>query len=296
MLGLAASKKESQQVLHRIKLTLLTITILILIFLIPLLIYVSNRVVNPISNQLVEATQRMVNRGRHQTRQDTSGTEIGILIDSFSRMAKKYSKPPRRLTLVQSAKMAGLGQLVAGVAHELNNPIGFIYSNMAHLRDYVQKLLKVLDTAGEKDPSKGMRRLRRRWNLITSLKIFTNSIASCEDGARRTRADIVIGLRNFSRLDEAQLKRVMSERGTPKHPLNLLSGELKNRIRVHEDYENGGSAVRCYASQLNQVFMNIVSNAAQAIKKEGEIWIKTWHEDGWAYVSIRDDGPGIPKE
>jgi two-component system, NtrC family, sensor kinase len=286
-LGLAASKKESQQVLHRIKLTLLTITILILIFLIPLLIYVSNRVVNPI-NQLVEATQRMEDGEANIKLEDTSGTEIGILIDSFGRMAKNIQST--QTTLVQSAKMASLGQLVAGVAHELNNPIGFIYSNMAHLRDYVQKLLLVLETA-EKNPEK-IAEIKKQVEFDYIKDDFFKLIASCEDGARRTR-DIVMGLRNFSRLDEAQLKRVSLKEGL-QNTIKLLSGELKNRITLHEDYGDR-SQVRCYASQLNQVFMNIVSNAAQAIKKQGDIWIKTWEEGPWAYISIKDNGPGIPK-
>ncbi len=286
-LGLAASKRESQQVLHRIKLTLLTITLLILIFLIPLLIYVSNRVVNPI-NQLVEATKKMEDGETNLKLEDTSGTEIGILIGSFSRMAKNIQSS--QTTLVQSAKMASLGQLVAGVAHELNNPIGFIYSNMAHLRDYVQKILRVLETA-ENEPA-NLNKVKSEVEFDYIVEDFYKLISSCEDGARRTR-DIVMGLRNFSRLDEAQVKPVSLKEGM-QNTIKLLSGELKNRIKVHEDYEDR-RLVRCYASQLNQVFMNIVSNAAQAIKKKGDIWIKTWEEGGWAFVSIKDNGPGIPK-
>src|SRR5690606_14605963 len=98
--------------------------------------------------------------------------------------------------LVHTAKMASLGQLVAGIAHELNNPIGFIYSNMSHLRDYSQKLLHLIQVA-EKEPAKlGDEKEKADLDYIT--KDLPKLIASCEDGARRTR-DIVLGLRNFSR-------------------------------------------------------------------------------------------------
>ncbi|MDZ4678655.1 MAG: ATP-binding protein [Oligoflexia bacterium] len=308
-LGLATSKIDGQKVLKRIKVTLLTVTVLILLFLIPILFYVSNRVVKPL-NQLVEATQRMEGGKVVQNMTNTSDTEIGILIDSFNRMAKNISTARKELeqkvveleainvelkntqtSLVHSAKMASLGQLVAGVAHELNNPIGFIYSNMSHLREYVEKLRTVLDTA-EKNPEK-LKKIKADVEFDFLIDDLPKLIASCEDGARRTR-DIVLGLRNFSRLDEAQLKKVDLHEGLS-NTLKLLTSELKNRIKLHEDYGKLPE-VRCYVSQLNQVFMNILSNAAQAIEKDGEIWIKTWVEDKWAFVTIRDSGPGISKE
>jgi two-component system NtrC family sensor kinase len=161
---------------------------------------------------------------------------------------------------------------------------------MSHLKDYVQKLLRVLETA-EAHPDQ-LEKVKKEVEFDYIAEDFFRLIASCEDGARRTR-DIVIGLRNFSRLDEAQLKRVSLKEGL-QNTLKLLSGELKNRVTVHEDYQEKAQ-VKCYASQLNQVFMNIVSNGAQAITKNGEIWIKTWLEGPWAFISIRDNGPGIAK-
>ncbi len=298
-LGLAASKTDSQRVLKKIKATLITITLFILLLLIPTLIYVSNRVVKPIY-QLVEATQKMEGGNVDLNLPNKSETELGILIDSFNGMTKSISTTKRELeskilelqstqtTLIQSAKMASLGQLVAGVAHELNNPIGFIHSNMAHLRDYVEKLLRVLK-ALDKGPEE-VDRIKKEVDYNFILEDLLKLITSCEEGARRTR-DIVLGLRNFSRLDEAQLKRVDIHEGI-KNTLRLLSGELKNRISVYEEY---GSLpeVRCYASQLNQVFMNIITNASQAIEKQGEIWIATKAQGSWIEVVIRDNGPGI---
>lgn len=300
-LGLAASKVDTQKVMKRISITLLLVTILVLLFLIPLLVYVSRRVVMPI-HQLVEATQKM-EEGEPQPLENTTETEVGLLIESFNEMSRKISLGRQQLeqkleelkntqaTLIHSAKMASLGQLVAGVAHELNNPIGFIYSNIAHLREYVVKLQKVWEAA-EKHP-KDLEKIKEEVDYNYILEDLPKLIDSCEDGARRTR-DIVLGLRNFSRLDEAQLKKVSIKEGL-QNTLKLLASEIKNKITVHEDYGKMDS-VRCYASQLNQVFMNIISNGAQAIEKNGDIWIKTWQKNNFAYISIRDSGPGIPKE
>jgi two-component system NtrC family sensor kinase len=119
-------------------------------------------------------------------------------------------------------------------------------------------------------------------------------IASSEEGARRMR-DIVVKLRNFSRLDEAKLKRVDLREGI-ETTLSLLQGETKNRIALHTEF-NDVPEVLCYASQINQVFMNILSNASQAIGEEGEIWISLAKgENGMAKVVIRDSGPGIKQE
>ena len=301
-LGLATSKLDTEKVLTRIKTALLTITILILALLFPALVLVSNRVVKPI-NLLVDATQKLESGASGFKLLYKSDTEIGLLIDSFNRMSrsiqitqKLLEKKIEELTntqasLVHSAKMASLGQLVAGVAHELNNPIGFIYSNMSPLRDYVKKLERVLETA-EKHPE-NLSKVKEEVEFDYLMKDLPKLISSCEDGARRTR-DIVLGLRNFSRLDEAHLKLVDIHEGL-KNTLNLLSSELKNRITVHEEYGDL-SEVRCYVSQLNQVFMNIVSNAAQAISGRGDIWIKTWQLENNAFISVKDSGPGISKK
>lgn len=299
-LGLAASKIDTQKVMKRISVTLLLVTLMVLLFLIPLLIYVSKRVVQPI-HQLVEATQKM-EEGEPQKLENTTETEVGILVESFNQMSRSISTGRQQLeqkleelkntqaTLIHSAKMASLGQLVAGVAHELNNPIGFIYSNIAHLREYIEKLQKVWEAA-EKDP-KNLEKIKKEIDYDYILEDLPKLIASCEDGARRTR-DIVLGLRNFSRLDEAQLKRVDLKEGL-QNTLKLLASEIKNKITVHEEYGNVGP-VRCFASQINQVFMNIISNGAQAVEKKGDIWIKTWEKSGFAHISIKDSGPGIPK-
>jgi two-component system NtrC family sensor kinase len=194
--------------------------------------------------------------------------------------------------LVHTAKMASLGQLVAGVAHELNNPIGFIYSNMTHLREYSEKLIHLIDVA-EHEPDK-LEKEKKKSDLTYIVNDLPKLITSCEDGARRTR-DIVLGLRNFSRLEEAQVKQVDLHEGL-ENTLSLLSGEIKNRIKVVKHFEKIPK-VNCYPSQLNQVFMNVLSNAAQAIESEGEIHITTRRlGPERVEVSIRDTGKGMNKQ
>src|SRR5690606_23821156 len=122
---------------------------------------------------------------------------------------------------------------------------------------------------------------------------------SCEDGARRTR-DIVLGLRNFSRLEEAKLKEI-DVHDALENTLQLLQGEIKNRIQVHKDFEPIPH-IHCYASQINQVFMNILSSAVQAIEGPGQIWLATQSlkdsksKEGKVQISIQDSGKGIPPQ
>ena len=187
--------------------------------------------------------------------------------------------------LVHSEKMAGLGKLVAGVAHELNNPIGFIYANMDHFRRYVGELKTVFD--GGSLPAEPAERAGRAFEVLGRLT------ESCSNGADRIKK-IVQGLRTFSRLDEAECKAVDIHEGIDS-TLALLENYLKDRIQVHQDYGDLPQ-VECYAGQLNQVFMNLLTNAADAIEGEGDIWITTAVEDEIVRVSIRDSGAGIDPE
>src|SRR6185503_1985622 len=143
-----------------------------------------------------------------------------------------------------------------------------------------------------KNPS-DLKKEKAKADLAYIEKDLPKLISSCEDGARRTR-DIVLGLRNFSRLEEAQVKEVDIHEGL-ENTLHLLTGELKNRINVVKKF-GPIPKVTCYPSQLNQVFMNVLSNAAQAIEGDGEIQISTKKiKDDRIEVSIRDSGKGMSK-
>ncbi len=311
-IALGASKADTKEILRTINYTFLGGLAVVIISLLITVYLVSSFVLKPLY-QLIGALQSFETQEQAVTVAMKNNTEIGLLADSFNEMSRKIqstrSELKKKITeleksnfelmdtqtkLVHSAKMVSLGQLVAGVAHELNNPIGFIYSNMTHLRDYSKKLLQLIETT-EKHPEKiAEEKLQIDYDYI--VKDLPKLITSCEDGARRTR-DIVLGLRNFSRLEEAQLSE-LDVHVSLETTLQLLQGEIKNRIEVHKNFEPIPK-VWCYASQINQVFMNILSNAVQAISGNGQIWIATSvvkDKSGTVQVSIQDSGSGMAPE
>ncbi|NUN04915.1 MAG: sensor histidine kinase [Bdellovibrio sp.] len=316
--ALGASKSEAKAVLKNVNYAFITVVGAVIVLLIITILVTSNWVLKPLYD-LVEALQSFESQEQAVTIPVKNDTEIGLLTESFNEMSKKIwqarSDLRKKITelqdankelkdtqtkLVHSAKMVSLGQLVAGVAHELNNPIGFIYSNMTHLKDYSEKLI-ALSEAAEKEPQR-LPALKEEYEFDYIVKDLPKLVASCQDGARRTR-DIVLGLRNFSRLEEAKLQEIDVQQSLDT-TLDLLQGEIKNRLEIHRQYEPT-PLIHCYASQINQVFMNILSNAAQAIDGPGHIWISTTplkdykgskDRRGWVQVSIQDSGKGISSE
>lgn len=283
-----------------------------------LLVFVlSNRLVRPI--EALVAAMKRVKAGRVSQIPDLqSADEIEYLVRSFNDMARNISEAKKALelrlqelhranqeikqtqsTLIQSAKMASLGQIVAGVAHELNNPIGFIYSNMHHLIEYLGKIKELLgayqelhDSLPEAERSAIEKRIQAL-DIEFILKDIDDLTKSCLDGAKRTK-DIVLGLRLFSRMDEATFKPTDIHEGL-RSTLKLLGTQVKDRITVHEEYGEL-PPVECNLSQLNQVFMNLLSNAAQAIEGKGDIWIRTYRDGDEAVIEIEDSGQGIAPE
>jgi len=182
--------------------------------------------------------------------------------------------------LIQSEKMAALGLLVAGVAHEINTPMGAIHSNNDIMTRAVGKVRKLLEPA----PDKEVRRL---------LDILGEVCRNNEIATERIMK-IVGSLKNFARLDEAERKKVNIHEGI-ESTLSLLRHQLKNRIRIVKCFGDIPE-IECYPNELNQVFMNILVNAAQAIKHRGEITVKTWREGDRVKITISDTGVGIPPE
>lgn len=313
--ALGASKSEAKEVLRNVNFAFASVVLVIIILLFITILVASNWVLKPLY-ELVEALQRFETSETSAEIPVKNDTEIGLLTASFNEMSRRISQARTELKkkifeleganqelkdtqtkLVHSAKMISLGQLVAGVAHELNNPIGFISSNMTHLRDYSEKLVKLVETA-ENNPS-ALPAMKTELEYDYIVQDMPKLISSCEDGARRTK-DIVLGLRNFSRLEEAKLKEIDIHESLDT-TLNLLAGEVKNRVQVHKQYEPIPH-VACYASQINQVLMNILSNALQAIEGPGHIWISTvalrgsGDKNGKVQISIQDSGKGMSPE
>ncbi|RMF68246.1 MAG: HAMP domain-containing protein [Alphaproteobacteria bacterium] len=213
------------------------------------------------------------------------------LKDAFEQLKAAQSQ------LVHSEKMASLGQLVAGVAHELNNPIGFIYANFQHLQEYTDELFAALDEIGQASmPKEALRHLEEileRHDIPFIREDLPKIIRSGRSGATRIK-EIVSALRRFSRLEEAEVKPVLLEDGID-DTLAILHNQIKNRIEVVKNYRLR-APVECRSSQINQVFMNIIHNAIQAMGEKGRLEIVTEREDEMAVVRISDDGPGIPPE
>jgi signal transduction histidine kinase len=188
--------------------------------------------------------------------------------------------------LVQSEKMASLGGLVAGIAHEINTPVGAMTSMHDTLVRAVQKLkehLRSKDQAG----------FERDEKLKSILTVIDDANGVIRSGASRV-GEIVRRLRSFARLDEAELKKVDIHEGL-EDTLTLVHHEMKHNIQVIRDY---GSIppISVFPSRLNQVFLNLINNARQAIRDKGTITIRTRLENGTAAIAIADDGVGISPE
>ncbi len=214
--------------------------------------------------------------------------------------------------LVQSEKMSSLGQMVAGIAHEINNPVNFIHANVTHLKSNLQEILHALSLyeTNVKELSQQVQQDLDDIDLEYVSQDCNKILSSMQTGTSRI-AEIVRSLRNFSRLDESDFKSANINEGID-NTLMILTHRMKASDRVPEiqvikDYANL-PMVECYAGQLNQVFMNILSNAIDAFAESNQnrtdpeielspnvIYIQTQlTPDHQVSIRIRDNGPGIP--
>ena len=200
--------------------------------------------------------------------------------------------------LVQTEKMASLGQLVSGIAHEIKNPLNFIYGNTGFLADYTAKLQQLVESferlpsISDEDRSQ-IARMQEEMHygfIKEDLKILIDNFT---EGARRINT-IVTDLRTFSRMDTDTITEV-DLHAALEMSLNLLRNQYKNRIEIHKEYGEIPKILG-YSGKLNQVFMNLLSNAFHAIQGNGDVWIRTRLSDHAVEVEIQDNGAGIPKE
>lgn len=200
--------------------------------------------------------------------------------------------------LVHTEKMASLGQLSAGIAHELNNPAGFVYGNMDILRSTLSDLERVLGAYDQinlpPEAEASINALKDEIRYDGLLSDLSSIIADCREGAQRI-CDVVKNLRLFSRLDEAELKLIDIHEGIDS-TIRLLSRYYSSGQIVLRRKYGDLPRVNCYAGQLNQVWMNLLANAAQAAGDDGEVTVSTSVAGEWITVEISDLGSGISEE
>ena len=202
--------------------------------------------------------------------------------------------------LIQAEKMASLGQLTAGIAHEINNPVNFISAGIDPLRKDIEDILEVVaryDNVIRENSLDAtflpVENFKKKIDIDLTIKETAELLEGMEEGALRT-ANIVKGLKNFSRLDQNVLKPANLNEGL-ESTLTMLYPVYKNKIKIVKEYGDIPE-INCYPGQLNQVFMNILSNAIQAIAGHGEIFVKTIANNNFVKVFIRDTGGGMSKE
>ena len=208
--------------------------------------------------------------------------------------------------LLQSEKMASVGQLAAGVAHEINNPVGFISSNMEVLEQYVADYTKVLkmadqlkesvaqeDLAKAKSITEEIDKVKKETNLDYIINDTSKLLQHNRDGIERIRK-IVMDLRTFAREDRNEMERAKIE-DVIESILTIVHSEVKYKAKLEKNYGNT-PPIECNPQRLGQVFINLIVNALQAIEGTGTIEIKTYVQGDFVYVDVRDTGKGIEEQ
>ena len=201
--------------------------------------------------------------------------------------------------VLHQEKMASIGQLAAGVAHEINNPIGFINSNLSTLGKYLSRLTGFLAAQSEciaagAPPEKveSVRRQQANLKIDYIVKDLEDLVRESMEGAERVRS-IVADLKIFSRMDESEYKQAdLNE--CLRSAINIAWNEIRYKASLKKELGEI-PRTRCYPHQMNQVFMNLLVNAAHAIEDQGVITVRSWEEDGYVCVSVADTGRGIPE-
>jgi two-component system NtrC family sensor kinase len=221
--------------------------------------------------------------------------------NTMAELEKAYSDlKATQAKVVQQEKMASIGQLAAGVAHEINNPMGFISSNLGTLGKYIERMSdfiqaksEAIDTLPDREIAEALRDKRKSLKIDYILEDGRDLIRESLDGAERVRT-IVQNMKSFSRVDEAECKPADINECIVS-TINIVWNELKYKASLIKELGDI-PLTGCHPQQINQVIMNLLVNASHAIEERGEITVRTWHGNGSIFISVSDTGCGMPPE
>lgn len=192
--------------------------------------------------------------------------------------------------LMQSEKLAAIGQLAAGVAHEINNPVGYVYSNLQSLESYLNDLFRLTEAVDTARSLDDLRLIKQNIDYEFLRDDLKDLLAESREGIERVKT-IISAMKDFSHIEEESFKPADLHKGIDT-TLNVVNNELKYKAEVVRDFGDLPE-VECIISQINQVIMNLLVNAAHAIDEFGKITIRTRHQGDTVTVEIEDTGAGI---
>ncbi|WP_369959420.1 ATP-binding protein [Pseudomonas benzenivorans] len=224
-----------------------------------------------------------------------SDEQLDAVLDALSGKQVEREQLIRKLEqansqLLQSEKLAAIGQLAAGVAHEINNPIGYVFSNLKTLAGYVQDLLHIVDAVDGAASLDDLHRLKRSLEYDYIRNDVEALIGESEDGIDRVKK-IITALKDFSHMEEEAFRCADLHQGLDT-TLNVVNNELKYKAEVIKEYGQLPE-VECIPSQINQVLMNLLVNAAHAMEEFGRITLRSAQEGDWVWLEVEDTGKGI---
>ncbi|MBJ6136586.1 sensor histidine kinase [Marinobacter litoralis] len=192
--------------------------------------------------------------------------------------------------LLHSEKMAAIGQLAAGVAHEINNPVGYVYSNLQSLGEYLSDLFRLTDAVESAASIEDLHQIRKSIDYDFLRGDLEDLLAESKEGIERVKT-IIAAMKDFSHTEEEEFRYADLHAGIDT-TLNLVNNELKYKANIVKAFGELPK-IKCIISQLNQVTMNLLVNAAQAIEDFGTITISTWRDGDFVILEVEDTGPGI---